>query len=211
MVQILRATSIIVLALMATLGGAAPLEDGTEIPCQSNTIKQTRKKGNGNPHQNFIFKQISGTTDCTNNPNGAASISKGLTVGYSVSAGFAGDFITGGFDVSVSQSTGEVHSYGCKTNNGVHKGSLCVFQRIQATAFTGEVRHCTESTCAGTTCGNWGGAGVIFAPNNDQSAGCYYDNFQLNLPCREKGSEHYVKSGPKGGPHFIACQPTHAH
>jgi hypothetical protein len=172
------------------------------------TTKQTIKDGNGNPHQNFIFKQISGTTDCTNNPSGSASIQNGMTVGWIASAGFSTDFLTGGFSVTESVTTGSTNAFGCKTNSGTHTGSLCVFERIQVTAFTAKQRECSSNSCTGTHCGNYDTTGVIFAPNTVQGS-CYYDNFQLNLPCGVEGSEHHIDSGPAGGPQFIACNPSH--
>lgn len=170
--------------------------------------RQTEKAGDGNPHQNFIFKQVSGTTDCTNNPSGSAAITKGETVGWSLSIGGAADFITGGFSVSESKSTGSTNAFGCKTNDGTHDGSLCVFERIQLTAFTANTRECSVSSCGGTQCGDWGNDVVIFAPNDSQGD-CFYDNFQLGFECVAKGSEHRVENGPAGGPQFIACSDLH--
>ena len=188
---------------------ALPEEDKSKIPCEGGpTQRQAVPIGNGNPHQNFIFKQISGSTDCTDNPSGSVSITKGLTVGWSASAGFTSDFITGGFTVTESVNTGSTNDFGCKTNSGSHNGSLCVFERIQVTAFTAKSREC-EATSCGTHCSNYDQQGTIFAPNSQQGS-CYYDNFQVNLACDIQGTEHHIDMGPAGGPQFIACDPTQA-
>ena len=176
--------------------------------CSHTTQLITDKVGNGNPHQNFIFKQISGTTDCTNNPSGGAAITNSLTVGWSISGGLAADFLSGGFDVSRSVTTGSTNSFGCKTNKGAHKGSLCVFARIQVTAFTVESARCPVNSCIGIQCPKNMPRGVMYTPNSVQGS-CYYDNFQLGLPCKAEGTEHLIKSGPAGGPQFVACQPSH--
>lgn len=197
------------LVAFAALTNGLPQSADTEIPCEGGSSTQTIKDGDGSPHQNFIFKQISGTTDCTDNPSGSAAIQKGMSVGWSASAGFTSDFITDGFSVTTSVSTGSTNSFGCKTNSGTHTGSLCVFERIQVTAFTAKQRTCVTSTCSGTHCGDYSTTGVIFAPNKVQGS-CYYDNFQVNLACGVEGSEHHINAGPAGGPQFIACDPSQA-
>ncbi len=201
-------TTLSVLAL-TVLAAASPIDDqslrrSTDIVCSTQDIRQTQLNGNGNPHQNFVYKQVSGTTDCTNNPSGSASVVDSQTVGWTLSISGAADFITGGFTVSVSTTTGYDNAFGCATNTGTHTGSLCVFERIQLTAYTVNSRECVESSCTGTSCGSWGENVVIYAPNTNQGE-CFYDNFQLNLPCEGLGAEYYVYSGPAGGPQYIAC------
>jgi hypothetical protein len=194
---------------MVSLAAAGPINNGTigpsaDIGCTTSTIMQTQLNGNGNPHQNFVYKQVSGTTDCTNNPSGSATVTQSETVGWSVSISGAADFITGGFQVSASTTTGFSNSFGCATNGGTQSGSLCVFERIQLTAYTVNSRTCIENSCTGATCGGWGENVVIYAPNSNQGS-CFYDNFQLNLPCLGLGSEQYVYNGPAGGPQYISC------
>lgn len=174
-----------------------------DIVCGTSTNRETELNGNGNPHQNFVYKQVSGTTDCTNNPSGSAAVVNSQSVGWSISVGGTANFINGGFSVSETTSTGYDNSFGCSTNSGTHTGSLCVFERIQLTAYTVQSRECIDSTCGATTCGSWA-TSVIYAPNSNQGD-CYYDNFQLNLPCQGLDAEHYVYSGPAGGPQYIAC------
>lgn len=203
----LKATlSVLALAAVAAAGpvGKDSSDLSSDIVCEAESYKQTQLNGNGNPHQNFVYKQVSGTTDCTNNPSGGASVQQGETVGWSVSISGEVNFITGGFEVSESTTTGYTSSFGCATDTGDHTGSLCVFERIQLTAYTVNGRDCTESSCGGSSCGSWGEDVVIYAPNTDQGS-CFYDNFQLNLPCDGLGAEHYVYSGPAGGPQYIAC------
>lgn len=177
-----------------------------EIGCQESAYTQTQRVGDGNPHQNFVYKQVSGTTDCTDNPGGGASINNGQSVTWSASISGTVGFITGGFDVAVSTSTGYTNSFGClTTGGGSHKGSLCVFERIQLTAFTANARNCQVGTCHPNKCDPWSPNVVIYAPNNQQPS-CFYDNYQVNLPCDGLGAEHYVYNGPSGGPQSISCQ-----
>ena len=139
-------------ALVAT-SLANPVPDGICTGAESKN--QTQLLGDGDPHQNFKFKQISGTTDCSGNPSGSASITNSQTVGWSISAGFSFDFISGGFDVSESVSTGSTNSFGCKTDDGTQPGSLCVFERIQTTAYTVNMRTCSTRCGTDWTCTDW--------------------------------------------------------
>jgi hypothetical protein len=175
--------------------------------CTSSTFKETALNGNGGPHQNFVFKQVSGVIDCTNNPLGTVTIDKGQSVAYTESINLAIGWITGGFSVEETTSTGYSQGFGCKTDSGTHKGSLCAFQRIQVTAYTVHARQCTQSSCAGQECGSYDKDVIFFSPNTDQGD-CFYDNFQLNLPCTTLGAEHHYNSGPAGSPHFVSCQPA---
>jgi len=176
-----------------------------KIPCAGGPYTQTQRVGDGNPHQNFVYKQVSGTTDCAGNPGGGASISNGRTVSWSASISGTVQFITGGFDVSLSTTTGYTNSFGCSTpGGGTQGGSLCVFERIQLTAFTANTRTCEKTTCTPDKCGDWANNVVIYAPNTQQSS-CFYDNYQVNLPCDALDAEHYVYNGPAGGPQEIPC------
>lgn len=201
---------VLVLAAVTQAFPKNPPKFQPKMPCRGNPTShvETEKIGDGNPHQNFVFKQISGVTDCTNNPSGSVAIANGLIVSWSASVGFTSSFITGGFDVSESVSTSSTNTFGCATSAGSHTGDLCVFERIQVTAFTARSRTCS-TTCAGTSCTDYGSPGVIFAPNSQQGS-CFYDNYQVNLPCGLQGSEHLIQSGPSGGPQFIGCEPTMA-
>lgn len=194
--------------LLAALAAAKPLnrvELSEREICPVTTNKNAQLIGDGNPHQNFVFKQVSGTTDCTGNPSGSASITDSQSVTWTVSVGFTSDFITGGFSVSESVSTGSTNAFGCTTGSGTIQGDLCVFERIQTTAYTVNLHTCTTS-CGGTSCGDTG-SWVMTSPNSNQG-GCFYDNVQLGLPCNGLGSEHVVANGPAGGPQSISCEPS---
>lgn len=204
------------LAALVALAAAMPVEivnstlsDKRAGICRGTKQKQTIKVGNGNPHQNFAYKQVSPNTFCTNNPGGSAAVTTELSVGFSVSIAAEVEFITGGFDVSVSTSTGFTNSFGCATVvdgvSGTQTGSLCVYERIQLTAFTVNTQVCVENMCQDETCvKDTGPNSIIYAPNAAQG-GCFYDNFQLNLPCGIMGDVKYVYDGPAGGPQFIPC------
>lgn len=212
-------TSVFVTLALAGFAAASPLAEndglfsrnppGEKIPCiTTHAGRRTTANGDGNPHQNFVFKQVSGTTDCTNNPSGSASITNSQTITYTESISLAVDFITAGFNVAEGTTTGYSNAFGCSTNGGgTITGDLCVFQRIQLTAYTVNGADCFSSSCGGSWCGEKGENVVIYAPNTEQ-AECFYDNQQLNLPCLGLGTEHQVWAGPAGGPQFIGCQPA---
>jgi len=96
----------------ASLSPSSNHTDGPDIVCENYEWEFTSLIGDGNPHQNFIYRQVSGQTLCTNNPGGSASVTESQTVGTSFSVGGAVDFITGGFDVSYSTTTGFTNTFG---------------------------------------------------------------------------------------------------
>ena len=206
--------------LLALTAAASPIGDDVvmssrdapnkKIPCVTTSSRKTVGKGDGNPHQNFVFKQVSGTTDCTDNPSGSASITNSQSVTYTESINAAVDFITLGFSVAESTSTGYTNAFGCGLGNGATlSGDLCVFERIQVTAYTVNAQECFSSSCGASWCSSPSNEDVvIYAPNKDQP-GCFYDNHQLNLPCSGLGTEHQVWAGPAGGPQSISCQPAY--
>jgi hypothetical protein len=94
MAPILSFLSFLALAALTT---PTPIDPPS---CDPTIVKTTQLVGDGSPHQNFVYTQVSGTTDCTDNPSGSASITNTQTVSWSVSISATLDWITGGFDVS---------------------------------------------------------------------------------------------------------------
>ena len=188
---------------LAALCVGNPIEISERESCRVTSGDDTNLVGDGNPHQNWIYKQVSETTDCTGNPSSSTSITDTQTVDYSLSANVAIGWFTGGFAVSESFSTGSTNSFGCATEDGGSQdGSLCVFERIQTTAYTAQTRSCSNSTCSGNDCTDWSEPVIITAPN-DLQAGCFYDNFQLTdvgISCQYKGYQLTIADGPAGGP-----------
>lgn len=188
---------------------SAALVTGSPIDCGDPIVTHNAQLvGDGDPHQNFIWKQVSATTDCTDNPAGSAAITESTTVGWSAGGTFVSDFISAGFDVSESTTTGTTNAFGCKkSDTDTYSGSLCVFERIQTTAYTVNQRTCTESGCGSGTCSPYTGNVVLVAPNSNQGS-CFFSNFQANQPCGPQGQEITVPSGPAGGPQDIPCDPV---
>ncbi|KAL2072077.1 hypothetical protein VTL71DRAFT_11420 [Oculimacula yallundae] len=181
-----------------------------------------------NPHQTFVFKQITPSVECTGSPGNSISVSKGLTVGWTFSltgaatgnpsSGGLGSWLSAGFSVSESVSTTTTEGFGCSSDDGSSKqGSICGFQRVQITAYTIKEQKCSTAspTCADAnqkSCVDTGRTGVLYSPNSDQggsdtaSGNCYYNNFQLGLPCVVSSNE--IRSNPSsipGGPQFVGC------
>ncbi|KAL2059983.1 hypothetical protein VTL71DRAFT_9805 [Oculimacula yallundae] len=197
--------------------------------CLNRGHKATKwvKADDPNPHQNFVFKQITGSQQCRGSPGNSAAIASGLTVGWAFSiggsfsanpeAGGPGASLDIGYSISRSVSTTRTYGFGCASDTGSHQEPVCGFQRVQVTAYTVKEQSCDAPRpgCFGSksNCKDTGKTGVVFAPNKDQGGAddgnpgnCYYDNFQLGLPCITVGNE--IRSNPSsipGGPQFVSC------
>ncbi|CZT12499.1 uncharacterized protein RAG0_16306 [Rhynchosporium agropyri] len=183
-----------------------------------------------NPHQNFVFKQITPSQQCKGSPGNSASVTKGLSVGwaFSIGAGVSANPAAGGpgasldigYSISRSVSTTTTLSFTCSTDSGKGKENpVCGFQRVQVTAYTQKEQICDSPPqgCPGkpTNCKDTGNTAVVFAPNAEQggtetsTGNCYYDNYQLGLPCVFAGNE--LRSNPSsipGGPQYVSCTDT---
>ncbi|RBA17472.1 hypothetical protein FPRO05_02196 [Fusarium proliferatum] len=156
----------------------------------SGWFTRTRLVGDGDPHQNYYHKQLSENIDCAN----AASCSVGqtdsvsYTIGWTASAGGpSGNWISGGFSVSESWTTG--NSYTC---NGGKGETICIWYNIAHTAYT--VQEYTKNTC---TEGSGGTPYVIYSPNESNRGGGYYCVIGT---CRSKGDGYWDYNGRAGGP-----------
>ncbi|KAF1938209.1 hypothetical protein EJ02DRAFT_474332 [Clathrospora elynae] len=140
-----------------------------QTSCISNT--DVVKVGDGNPHQNYLLKQISENIDC----GAAPSCTVGETKSTSYTIGFSGggsQWISGGFDVSKSWSTG--NSYSC---TGAKGDRVCIWYNTAHTACNAPY--------------------VLKSPNSKNQGGGYYCVIGT---CRSKGDEYWNNNGRAGGP-----------
>ncbi|OQO06074.1 hypothetical protein B0A48_08662 [Cryoendolithus antarcticus] len=151
----------------------------------SNCYARTELGGHGNPHQNYLHKQLSETITC-DQENGCTvgqQNSKSFTVGFTFGRDILG-WIDGGFGVEESWTTG--NSYEC---NGGPGDTVCIWQKIAHTAYT--VRDHDP-------CSAWYGApAVITSPNKGNRGGGYYC---VVGTCRNTGDQCWDKEGRAGGP-----------
>ncbi|KAF2758964.1 hypothetical protein EJ05DRAFT_499390 [Pseudovirgaria hyperparasitica] len=155
------------------------LEDRQYGAC-SQWSSSTQLVGNGDPHQNYLHKQLSQTITC-DQENGCSTgqtETRSYTIGFSIT-GSPAEWISGGFDVSTSWTTG--NSYTC---NGGPGDTVCVFQKIAHTAYT--VQNGAYNSCTGFSPS--GGTSIIKSPNNNNSGGGYYC---VVGTCRNQGDEYW--------------------
>ncbi|PLN78462.1 hypothetical protein BDW42DRAFT_143501 [Aspergillus taichungensis] len=175
----------------ATTEAVHGLQSREEDPC-SPDHDGIDLRGDGNPKQRYLHKQISENIDCTN----VKSCTVGRTESESYSIGFSssltgGGWITGGFDVSKSWSTG--NTYSCSGEEG---DEVCIWYKTAHTAY--EVHREGYMDCFMTTCGARCPEAdyTLTSPNERNSGGGYYCVIGT---CRSKG-EQYWEEGRKGGP-----------
>ncbi|RSL82000.1 hypothetical protein CEP51_005430 [Fusarium floridanum] len=143
----------------------------------------------GDPHQNYLHKQLSETINCGT----AESCSVGSMQSKSFTIGWSSDFsgvpwISGGFSVSESWTTG--NSYSCNAGKGE---TACIWYNTAHTAYT--VRETARNSCGGSYTAR--GPYILFSPNEQNRGGGYYCVIGT---CRSQGDEYWDKSGRAGGP-----------
>ncbi|KAH6888424.1 hypothetical protein B0T10DRAFT_488155 [Thelonectria olida] len=145
--------------------------------------------GDGNPHQNFLHKQLSETIACgTADSCSVGSMnSRSFTIGWSADASAAG-WISGGFSVTETWTTG--NTYTCTAGEGE---TICIWYNTAHTAYT--VQNYDRNVC-GTSNTN-GGPYVMYSPNDKNSGGGYYCVIGT---CRSQGDQYWDKTGRAGGP-----------
>lgn len=114
------------------------------------------------------------------------SNSKSRTVGWSASASAAG-WISAGFDVSTTWTTGATYSCG-----GLPGETICVWYNTAHTAYT--VANQQYNACQTL---DPGPSFVMYSPNTANSGGGYYC---VVGACRSQGSAYWDYSGRAGGP-----------
>ncbi|PWY75429.1 hypothetical protein BO70DRAFT_253382, partial [Aspergillus heteromorphus CBS 117.55] len=165
-------------------GSAAPASSSsrsqTSSSSSSNTCSNkinTTLVGDGNPHQNYLNKQLSPNTNCTTTPCTLPSASPNspsysTTINWTSSA-TAAHWTSGGFPVTQSWTTppsGNNHS--CSGGAG---DTVCLWYSTAHTAYTVQNEGVGSDGCAGD-----GGKGlsnsqfVMFSPNKDNKGGGGY-------------------------------------
>ncbi|KAF8858500.1 hypothetical protein BDZ45DRAFT_714455 [Acephala macrosclerotiorum] len=109
------------------------------------------------------------------------------TIGWPSSA-TADEWLTGGFDVSVSWTTG--NTYSCTGNSG---DTVCVWYNTAHTAHT--IQNGAYNDCTGFSPS--GGDLVMYSPNSNNVGGGYYCVIGT---CRSQGSEYWNYDSPAGSP-----------
>lgn len=154
--------------------------------------KRYVRAGDGNPHQNYKFQQVSPTFTC-------AEHECSVTQQYSVTTGWSANvggalYASLGFSVSDSRTDGT--SYTCSSKS---HGRACVWHQTDLTAYTATER---DWFCSG------GFAGlpcrvsrpirdvIIFAPNKRQCG--LTSHCREGSDCAYEGAEYYIKCGPAG-------------
>ncbi|GAC94381.1 hypothetical protein PHSY_001952 [Pseudozyma hubeiensis SY62] len=149
-------------------------------------------KGDGDPHQNYKFVQVSPKMTCADHD---CSVAQGYSVTTDWTANVGGAwFASLGFSVTESHTDGVTFS--C---NGANHESMCVWHQTDLTAYTATVQ---EEYCGGM----FGGLGcpvsrplrdiILFSPNNRQ---CGLDwHCREGSDCTYKDAEYYIKCGPPG-------------
>ncbi|RBR26133.1 uncharacterized protein FIESC28_01161 [Fusarium coffeatum] len=159
-------------------------------PC--SVLTMTSLVGDGDPHQNYFHKQLSEVVSCGSAP----SCSVGNTQSVSYTIGWTASltpvsWISGGFSVSESWSTG--NTYSCTGSTGE---DVCVWYNTAHTAYT--VQNMQRDSCA--VGGGWDADGdpfVMFSPNANNRGGGYYCVIGT---CRAQGDNYWDYSGRAGGP-----------
>ncbi|KAK5657172.1 hypothetical protein OQA88_3229 [Cercophora sp. LCS_1] len=155
-----------------------------------NPYKVTRLVGNGNPHQNYHNVQISENLDCKGATQCTVGYqqSKSFSVGWTSTVGVS--WISGGFAVGQSWSTG--NSYECTASKNER---VCIKYKTAMTAYT--VDGGWHNPCTGTT--SWDTKNVIiWSPNKNNKGGGYY--CVVGSSCKYQGNTWLVKEGRAGGP-----------
>jgi hypothetical protein len=149
--------------------------------------KNTARVGDGNPHQNYFYIQVSETNTCSGGSDCSVAHTTSETIGWTASMGGA-QWISGGFAVSESWTIG--NSYSCSAHPGE---TVCVWHKVAHTAYTVQ-NVFVGSTCLGTEDTS---DYILFSPNTNNVGGGYYC---VVGSCRNYMDSYWVKDGRAGGP-----------
>jgi hypothetical protein len=156
--------------------GVQPCEEWTELI------------GDGNPHQNYLHKQMSEDETCDPSHTCAVSYTNGGSVSWSISGGAGWEWISGGFDVSSDWSWD--NTYTCSGDPG---DVVCVWYNIAHTAYT--VRKGFRGDCLDVDTTPY----VMFSPNSNNVGAGYYCVVGAQF-CRNINAQYWDYNGPAGGP-----------
>ena len=147
--------------------------------------------GNGDPHQNPWNVQVSDPMQCPSHIG--CSIGHGIshTVGWQANVGIVHQWLSGGFAVQKSVSTG--NTYTCPGNAGQY---LAVWRKVGTTAYT--VQNANFNACTGNH--PTGGRYIIWSPNAGNRGSYYYCVYGKNY-VRWSG-DRWLDTSPNqpGGP-----------
>ncbi|KAH7267919.1 hypothetical protein B0J15DRAFT_591766 [Fusarium solani] len=165
--------------------------DKRQTPCGIWT-SQTRRVGNGNPHQNPLNIQLSEPMQCPGHIGCSTyhTTSRSYSIGWTANA--ATSWISAGFDVVTTIKTG--NSYVC---NGNPNDFFAVWKNQGQTAYTvqnGVYNSCTNSWLS------VGGHIIVWSPNANNGRGFYYCVYGRNY-VRAMG-DRWLDTSPNtpGGP-----------
>lgn len=168
---------VIVATIFALLTTSLALEFKPIAPCECH---QPLLVGDGSPHQNYLYRQVSENCDgCV------PAQMKSTTFSWSADGGFS-QFFSGGFSVSESETTGESHT--CPNDS---RGVACVWYKQAFTAYT--VNHKT-GPCPKCDYQE----SVVTSPNTNNNGGEYL--CKMNDDCTHINDEYWIRDGPAGGP-----------
>ncbi|PWN47403.1 hypothetical protein IE53DRAFT_252377 [Violaceomyces palustris] len=175
-------------SLSSTWAPVAKRQRQPSISCHSYTARV----GDGNPHQNHRFTQVSESLTC-------ASIgctkyySASETVSYSISAG-GGGFVYLGFDVT--RSRGWEEGTNCPADPWQ---PACLWVQTDLTAYSAQRRTRCHRLPSGEQVSDYASADpyVIYAPNKRQ-CGLTYHCRNGGSHCSKKGGSYLMPCGPRG-------------
>ncbi|KAI1172802.1 hypothetical protein F4777DRAFT_581564 [Nemania sp. FL0916] len=178
--------------LLAMLPAALSAPQGAFGP--PPVIHPTKLVGDGNPHQWYKYKQVTGNVDCGDGDCSSAT-SKTTTYSLNWGASLKGKNSWAGFDfgVSISESTGQV-----ETCSGGKGDTVCVYWRQAYTAYS------VQDYKVGTD-GNLvkdGDRYTMWSPNKDEVGSGHVCG--RNDRCKQTGNEFWGSTkdtkAPPGGP-----------
>lgn len=190
------------LAVMAANGSYWSTEDGLPLsPVDGDALGKRQsgvyrtnsaRVGDGNPHQNPYQQQVTQTLSCGPGGSCSVSISHSHSLSWTASASAAYGWISGGFSVSESYSTGRT-----LTCNGNAGGDVCIWYNYGVTAYTVSSTSCYYYNGYASMCRNLG-TRILYSPNNCQQGQPYCVR---GSACRKENSGYYNKNNaPAGGP-----------
>ncbi|KAJ5825876.1 hypothetical protein N7474_003014 [Penicillium riverlandense] len=160
-----------------------------QAPC-GQWSSSTQIVGDGDPHQNYLHTQLSENVNCGEATSCTVGQTESIsyTIGWSATA-TAFEWLTGGFSVSVSWTTG--NTYSC---TGSSNDTVCVWYNTAHTAYT--VQNGAYNDCTGFSPS--GGTLIMRSPNSNNVGGGY--NCIIGTSCSSQGANYWDYNGPAGGP-----------
>ncbi|KAK7427755.1 hypothetical protein QQZ08_005693 [Neonectria magnoliae] len=162
--------------------------------CPYMTFYRTELIGDGDPHQDYLHKQIGPTQQCAQRGTCFVGVGEEVSITVSAELGTGGGptgWITGGFSVSRTKSSSTER--GCYGEAG---DSVCQWTKTHHTAYTVHTTKYEQSRSCGNRVDEESGPYVIRSPNENSMAIEWY--CVLNT-CRGP-DDRYWELGRAGGP-----------